>query len=244
MLSPAVFRLVVFYRPLHRLSKAFFADSLFFWDERGMSMRDREERVVVYIDGFNLYYGIRETLGSKYLWLDLASLSPRLLRPDQRLVTIKYFTARMRKPPEKRKRQSDYLEAVGSTIQVEILYGRYQRSLVECRICRRPYVTYTEKMTDVRMAVELLGDVCTNLMNTALIVTGDADLVPAIEKVKSLFPDKRVEVAFPPGREHNALKSVASAYIVIGEDRLLSSQFPEQVPKADGFVLTRPTAWT
>lgn len=206
-------------------------------------MAGTEERVIVYIDGFNLYYGIKETFGSKYLWVDLSSLSPRLLKPHQRLVTTKYFTARVRKPGDKRKRQSDYLEALETTSPIEILYGRYQKGFAECRLCKGKYVTYVEKMTDVRIAVELMADAVEDFMDTAVIVSGDADLVPVVEKVRPLFPQKRVEIAFPPGREHNALKAVASAYIVIKEDQLLASQFPEQVPKPDGFVLARPSTY-
>jgi hypothetical protein len=28
-------------------------------------------RVAVYVDGFNLYFGLHERYGRKYLWLDL-----------------------------------------------------------------------------------------------------------------------------------------------------------------------------
>ena len=38
------------------------------------------ERVIVYIDGFNLYFGIREKFGKKFLWLDLIKLSKSLLK--------------------------------------------------------------------------------------------------------------------------------------------------------------------
>ena len=53
------------------------------------------KRVVVYIDGFNLYYGLRDAGWRRYYWLDLRRLSENLLRPDQRLVLVRYFTARV-----------------------------------------------------------------------------------------------------------------------------------------------------
>jgi hypothetical protein len=37
-------------------------------------------RVAVYIDGFNLYFGLRAKSDRKYLWLDLQALSVSLLR--------------------------------------------------------------------------------------------------------------------------------------------------------------------
>ena len=41
-------------------------------------------RVAVYVDGFNLYYGLRSKGWRRYYWLDLRSLSEQLLRPGQR----------------------------------------------------------------------------------------------------------------------------------------------------------------
>jgi hypothetical protein len=43
------------------------------------------ERVAAYIDGFNLYFGIREK-GRRHLWLDLERLVHSLLKPHQQLV--------------------------------------------------------------------------------------------------------------------------------------------------------------
>jgi hypothetical protein len=61
-------------------------------------------RVIVYVDGFNLFYGIRIAFGRKYYWLDLERLAKGLLLPEQSLVAAKYFTARVRndQPAEQR----------------------------------------------------------------------------------------------------------------------------------------------
>src|SRR3989304_4835741 len=70
------------------------------------------ERVIVYIDGFNLYFGICDKGWRRYLWLDLPALATRLLTPGQQLVATKYFTARVRADPGKIRRQSTYLQAL------------------------------------------------------------------------------------------------------------------------------------
>ena len=41
------------------------------------------ERVIVYIDGFNLYYGIRGSGLGRYLWLNLCSFSQKIIKPHQ-----------------------------------------------------------------------------------------------------------------------------------------------------------------
>ena len=50
-------------------------------------------RVIAYIDGFNLYYGMREKGWQRYYWLNIQALVQGLLREDQKLAVVKYFTA-------------------------------------------------------------------------------------------------------------------------------------------------------
>jgi len=50
-------------------------------------------RANVYVDGFNLYYGIRRWQGSR--WLDLGALCSRLF-PNDDIHRIRYFTARVK----------------------------------------------------------------------------------------------------------------------------------------------------
>ena len=52
-------------------------------------------RVVVYVDGFNLYYAIR---GTPYRWLNLGHLSG-ILVGNRSVVGIRYFTARVADRP-------------------------------------------------------------------------------------------------------------------------------------------------
>ena len=64
------------------------------------------ERVKAYVDGFNLYHGLKTRHGRKYLWLDLQALAVRLLKPSQHLVAVEYFTARVRNQAESEQRQA------------------------------------------------------------------------------------------------------------------------------------------
>ncbi len=55
-------------------------------------------KTCVYVDGFNLYYGLRHAIsldkkGNKgYKWLDLNALAKAIL-PHDEVTVIKYFTA-------------------------------------------------------------------------------------------------------------------------------------------------------
>lgn len=201
------------------------------------------ERVITYIDGFNLYFGLRASRFRRYLWLDLVQLSARLLRPTQKLVLSKYFTARVVNPPDKQRRQSIYLEALGTLCDLQIFYGKYQINQRQCRNCGYTDSVPSEKMTDVNIAVELLTDAFQDRFDTALLISADSDLCGPVEAVLRLFPAKRVVVAFPPSRNSAELTRLASAHLHIGRAVIAGSQFPDEVEKSDGYVLRRPASW-
>ena len=98
-------------------------------------------------------------------------------------------------------------------------------------------------MTDVNIAVELLGDAQDNAFDTAIIVSADSDLVGPIKAVLRRYPSKRIVVAFPPKRSSNHLMQVATRDFTIGRKRLKDSQLPNRITKTDGYVLTRPSTW-
>jgi hypothetical protein len=57
------------------------------------------ERVIAYVDGFNLYFGLKEAGYERYLWLDVFRLARNILNPSTRtLVRINCFTSRVSDP--------------------------------------------------------------------------------------------------------------------------------------------------
>jgi uncharacterized LabA/DUF88 family protein len=201
------------------------------------------DRVGVYIDGFNLYFGICDKGWRRYLWLDLPTLARRLLQPGQQLVSVKYFTARVRADPGKIHRQSTYLQALEARGGLTIRYGRYQEKTKECRNCHSTWTEHEEKMTDVRLASELLRDAYKDTFDVAVIVSADADLQPPIEFIRLDLPSKRIVVVFPPERDSFHLRAIADDYFRIGRARLSKSQLPPVVNKHDGYPLKRPIEW-
>src|SRR6478609_1429259 len=112
-------------------------------------------RVISYIDGFNMYYGLKSQGWDRYLWLDVQALSRNVLKPDQELVHTKYFTSRIGQPPDKAKRQTTYIEALQSFTDISLYFGHYLSSPRTCPDCGYTYGVAQEKMTDVNIAVEL-----------------------------------------------------------------------------------------
>lgn len=161
-------------------------------------------------------------------------------------MVVRYFTARVLQladDPEQPKRQKSYLEALETLPDLHIHYGYFLPKSVTCQQCGTSWETYEEKMTDVNIAVELMGDAQDNAFDTAIIVSGDSDLAGPVEALHRRYPEKRVIAAFPPNRNSFRLRQAATASFVIGRRRISASLLPEQVVKDDGHVLVKPPQW-
>lgn len=201
------------------------------------------ERVIAYIDGFNLYFGLREAGLRKHYWLDVLGLSRSLLRPGQELVGLKYFSARVKptaRDPHQHQRQKTYLEALETLDLTTLIFGHYLDKTVTCRSCSATWSKPEEKMTDVNIAMEMLADAFTNKLDTVLLISGDSDLTGPIQKVRQLAGGKRVVVAFPPKRVSERLKREANGWLHIGHDKIRQNQLPDKITKPDGIILVKP----
>ena len=183
-------------------------------------------RVIVYVDGFNLYYGLKSKNWHYFYWLDILQLSRNLLKSNQKLVEVHYFTARIAdngRNSQKRKRQKIYLEALAALPDTNLHFGHYLSKDQKCLNCNSSWRTFEEKMTDVKIAVQLLNDAQDNKFDTAFIISADSDLVPPIEAVLQRYHGKRVIVAFPPKRSSDKLRTIATACFTIGRKKLKDS---------------------
>lgn len=218
-----------------------------------MSSRDNLQqgglvnRVISYIDGFNLYFGLKGKSWKRYYWLDLEALSKALLLPQQSLQGTNYFTARLRLANNNqadKQRQDDYLDALATRNNLKIHYGHYLKKTRQCRACYASWPDYEEKMTDVNIAVQLIADAFDDNFDTALIISADSDLTTPVQFVLNRFPQKKVVVAQPPGRNSNQLASVSTAVFQISRKKVQASQLPNTVTTAAGIILQRPATWS
>ena len=205
-------------------------------------MEQNKNRVVVYIDGFNLYFGMMDAGFNHCKWLNVEKLVRNYLTANQELIEIKYFTSRITNNPQKQKRQTTYLEAIETT-DVKIIYGLYKAKQIECENCGHNWNISNEKMTDVNIATHIIIDAFHDKYDTAILISGDSDLVPPIKAVHQNFPNKVISVFFPPNRHNNTVAGAAKGFQIIGRKKLSDSQFEENVKKRDGFILQKPVDW-
>lgn len=204
--------------------------------------REKKERVIAYVDGFNMYFGMLEANLEECKWLNLASLIQSIIKPNQELIAIKYFTSRVTNDPYKLQRQNTYLEALETT-GIFLFYGRYQQNPIDCHRCGHTWASYNEKMTDVQIATQMLVDAYKDNYDMAMLISGDSDLVPPIRAIHEYFKRKRVFVLFPPKRHNQSVALVAKGCMSLGKKKIKDHQFENQVRKNGGFILRKPEEW-
>lgn len=201
------------------------------------------ERVVGYIDGYNLYFGLLDAKLRTSRWLDLVALCRALLEPGQVLAGVRYFTSRVKNNLDDSTRQATYLDALAARGGLSIDYGHFLSQPARCRSCGATWRRSEEKKTDVNIAVRLLEDAFDDLFDVAIIVSGDGDLAPPIESVRRRLPSKRVVVAHPPKRLSAELARVADAAYHINPSLIRSARLPDPVVQANGYELRAPQGW-
>jgi uncharacterized LabA/DUF88 family protein len=54
-------------------------------------------------------------------------------------------------------------------------FGQYETSQIQCSLCKKIFPHPSEKMTAVNIAVAMLADAYHDLLDTAILVSGDSD---------------------------------------------------------------------
>ncbi len=195
-------------------------------------------RVIAYIDGFNLYHAIHD-LGAPHLkWVNLWALTKSLLKDDEKLNSVYYFSAYANWIPEAAARHRQYVKALKHAGVVCVM-GHFKDSKRRCKNCKAEWIQHEEKETDVNIAVHLVADAFQDNFDKAILITADSDLAPAIKIVKTHIPQKNIFVASPPGRFGHA--RVLKPRFEITKGRIKKCLLPAYVEKENGeYLFERP----
>jgi uncharacterized LabA/DUF88 family protein len=206
-------------------------------------MEQEKQRVIVYVDGFNFYYGLKKPDWKRYYWLDIVKLFESFMGSNQELVCVKYFSAR---PADigKSKRQDAFFQANKENPKFKLILGKYLKKKLKCFNCLNIIRTYEEKETDVRLATQILADAYQKNCDVAIIVSADSDMIPAIEL--AIEAKQKVFLCFPPHQYSNNLASMGNEkpiQLQQYEARFKQSILPDIVPLSSGFNLSIPPEW-
>ena len=202
-----------------------------------------KQKVIVYIDGFNFYFGLRSKRWRKYYWLDMVKFAENLLRPHQELVEVNYFSAR-HTHIDKSKRQDAFFQANKLNPKFTLHLGKFLTKHLECKFCQNIIHSYEEKETDVRIATTMLTDVYTKKCDLTLLISADSDLVPPIERIKEINPMHKIITCFPPNRTSYNLKKWSNGTRELSNKALYEKCIlPAKLILPDGYELHCPEKW-
>lgn len=164
-------------------------------------------RVNIYIDGFNLYYGlytynprdpdwVKEEVRKNrcYKWLDLYAMFSEILPKNNRIQVIKYFTAFVdgHREPSKPIRQQAYIHAIQRYRSIQVILGQFKSGTINLPLenprGNQKYakvIKTEEKGSDVNLAVNIVNDGWKNEYDIAVLCSNDTDLIEAIKVVRN-----------------------------------------------------------
>lgn len=232
----------------------------------------QKTRVLTYIDGFNIYYGLRHAcrdadhyhltyggdpsgcLGRSLYWLDLEAMVLGQLKRSEQCVGVKYFSAPRRIPrlidvpnpahyAESNARQNTFFDAIRTNPNIDLVLGWYSENTpVECGQCGYQWPNFEEKVTDVNIATHLIRDAFEDRFDRAFLISADADLVPPVEAVREI--GKEVVVGLFPGRKRaKHLREASSEIRGIKINYLRGKRLPDIIDRENLPPLECPKEW-
>ena len=195
------------------------------------------ERVMVFIDGGNLYAGVKFGLNLQKS-VNIDSLVKKLVsgRP---LVRAYYYTTSSPRPNSSQgKAHQRFLDKLGWVENLQLRRGRIvpRAHTIECPKCKESfeYNTYTQKGVDTRIAVDMVTLAVRGAYDTAILVSGDSDLAEAVNYIREQT-NKKVENACVPGKSWaKTLREAADKRIPLTQEYLMDCLFEtpleEQAP--------------
>jgi uncharacterized LabA/DUF88 family protein len=212
----------------------------------------KKRRVIAYVDGFNFYY--RRLRSKPYRWLNPVALFD-LLFPNDYVIAVKYFTARVggKFDAGKPARQDLYLRALGTIPRLQIIEGQFVTTTV-----RRPLATpmtditgqihehvlivdSDEKGSDVNLGSHLLNDAWEDAYDLAAVLTNDSDLAVPMKMARNR--NKTIALINPHNNVSKKLIGCSSIMLHLEDNELHAAQLPETVTTQNGRVLRKPDAW-
>ena len=230
-------------------------------------------RTIVYVDGYNLYYG--RLTGTDHKWLDVVHLVESLVvgrSTDDEVVKVCYFTAPVlarfaRRGKDSVSAQNAYHAALEYRHgdRFEKICGSHQAStdrMMRVVAGQQPdhddrveVWRLNEKQTDVNIAVRMYRDAVRGACEQMVICTNDTDAEPVLRVIREDYPRITLGVIAPirpiapkagseVPRPMSSLRDCVHWSIPhITEAQLRAALMPERIARQGRKPLLRPAHW-
>lgn len=181
--------------------------------EKKSNNKKKKERVSIYFDGSNFYHKLKskEINVKNTSKFDYAGFA-KWLAGEREIVSVRYYVGVVKDKTTDKKVQKLIQEQ-------QKLFSHLKRNGM---IIKEGYLVksggfFHEKGVDVKIAVDLLVGAYENFYDSALLISSDNDIIPAINKIKSL--GKKVEyIGFKHQTSYGLKKSAPSTRLLTKKD--------------------------
>ena len=217
-------------------------------------------RTIVFVDGYNLYYGMLRR--SRYKWLDLFALfHHHALNPEAEVIEVRYYTApvlgKMSDDPDSPQRQRTYIQALRKMPpqRVVIVEGKMVASQPYQRLVRPlpqapgiemvQVIDFDEKKTDVNLASDMIASAWSASCEQVVLCTNDSDIEAALATIRKHCPAIRIGLIAPiPGDDHRRIPADLERHAhwskTLKHAHLEAAQLPYKIP---GTSIRKPPVW-
>ena len=160
-----------------------------------------------------LYHSLKE-YAPDCRWLNLRRLCENYINSDkEEISSIFYFSAiaTWHHDQSKPQKHNRYISRLRQENVIPVL-GKFKEKTIRCKVCSSTFK-------------KMVSEAVLGTYDTAILVSGDTDIIPAISTIRNLSLQKRIGVLFPLGRFSNELKQIADFSMKIDRKALLSSLF-------------------
>jgi hypothetical protein len=189
----------------------------------------------------------------------------QLLAPDDKIVSVNYFSALASWDSNKVLRHRNYIKALdarGVIVNMGTFADKEKIGLIKDRggplnvsffkktfnARKQRFYTHEEKQTDVAIGVKMYRAACQEAVQKIVLVSNDTDFVPALKEIAQDFPSIRLKVYAPVSENWN-LPSAVREIVTQKHHKHLSlsqiemSQLPDPIQLPDGTTISKPPTW-
>ena len=141
---------------------------------------DKINKIAVYIDGSNLYYKLKDLKVENSIYFDYKEFSDFLAR-GRVVVSYRYYVGAVRV-------KGNNSKAMSMRKNQQKLFSNLEK---QSFCIKQGYLMdnngkFHEKGVDVKLAIDMLIGAYENRYDTAILISSDTDLIPAIKHIKYL----------------------------------------------------------